>query len=323
MTRYLTDLARRSLTTFAELLQIMLPVMILVRLGNTFGLSEALAWLLAPVMGLAGLPPETGIVWATALLTGVYGGIGAYLVLLPDLGMTVAQHSILCAMILFAHALPVEQAIVRRAGASFLLTSLLRVGAALTYGATVAWICAATGALSEPLEPILLGGGAADAGWGAWAVETAVSLASILVIVALLFALLDGLKALGVLRWTTRLLEPLLRGIGLDPRMAPMTTIGMLLGLTYGGALIIQATKDQQFDARARFLALACLSLSHALIEDTALMLALGADVWIVLVGRLAFTLAIVAALAALLKRWPVSTGRLRKRAREDSRGLR
>ena len=78
--------------------------------------------------------------------------------------------------------------------------------------------------------------------------------------------------------------------------------IGLLLGLTYGGALIIQATKDQDFTPRAKFLALSLLSLSHSLIEDTALMLALGADVWIVLVGRLVFTLALVALIAKTLQ---------------------
>ena len=68
--------------------------MLLVRIGEQFGLSDGLAALLAPVMQLAGLPAETGIVWAVTILTGIYGGAGVYLSLLPALDLTVAQHSI-------------------------------------------------------------------------------------------------------------------------------------------------------------------------------------------------------------------------------------
>ncbi|MDJ0947660.1 MAG: nucleoside recognition domain-containing protein [Alphaproteobacteria bacterium] len=317
MTRYLTALTRRSLSTFADLVRIMLPVMIAVRVGEEFGLSQMLGLVLGPVMSLVGLPPEAGIVWATSLLVGLYGGIGAYLGLLPALDLTVGQHSVLCAMMLFAHAIPIEQAIVRRAGASFTITTLLRVGAALLYGALVAWICGLTQALSTPLELAWLTGELETPGWTSWALATARSLASVLGIIILLFVALDALDRIGATRWITRLLEPVLRAIGLDSRLAPITTIGLLLGLTYGGALVIQSTRDRRFSPRARFLALSCLSLSHALIEDTALMLALGADVWVVLVGRVAFTLAVVAVLARILDRLPEASFRRWRLAQE------
>lgn len=302
MKSYLKNLARRSLESFTSLMKIMLPVMIVIRIGEEFGLSETLGTGLAPVMQLVGLPAETGIVWATALLTGLYGGIGAYIALFPQMDLTVAQGSILCAMMLFAHAIPLEQAIVRRAGASFLLTSCLRIGGALVYGTGVAWICGLSDSLSAPLELGWLPDLGDDPGWNAWAFSTAASLASIFAIIVVLFIGLDLLEKLGIMRRITAAIAPALHAIGLDARLAPLTTIGLLLGLTYGGALIIQATKEQDFTPRAKFLALSLLSLSHSLIEDTALMLALGADVWIVLVGRLVFTLTLVALLAKTLQ---------------------
>lgn len=42
------------------------------------------------------------------------------------------------------------------------------------------------------------------------------------------------------------------------------------------------------------------LLLSHALIEDTVLVVALGASVWVVLVGRVLATLLVIAAMARL-----------------------
>ncbi len=302
MKAYVKNLTRRSLGSFIALVKIMLPVMIVIRVGEEFGLSEGLGTWLAPVMALTGLPPEAGIVWATSMLTGLYGGVGAYIALAGEMNLNVAQASILCAMLLFAHAIPVEQAIVRRAGASFILTSLLRIGGALVYGAMIAWICDVSGALSEPLKIEWLTGGQVDRSWAAWGWATASSLASIFAIILVLFVALDLLEKLGILRRITTALEPALQSIGLDSRLAPLTTIGLLLGLTYGGALIIQATKEQDFTPRAKFLALALLSLCHSLIEDTGLMLALGGDIWIILVGRVVFSLCIVAVLARVLR---------------------
>src|SRR3546814_12487960 len=86
---------------------------------------------------------------------------------------------------------------------------------------------------------------------------------------------------LGITRRITAAMMPLLKVSGLNAQVAPVTTVGVLLGLTYGGALIIDEAEKQNFSARTRFLALARLSLSHSLIEDTLILLALGADIWI------------------------------------------
>ena len=57
MQAYLNTLGRKSLKTFITLMKIMLPVMILVRLGDQIGLTDWLGQMLVPVMSLVGLPP--------------------------------------------------------------------------------------------------------------------------------------------------------------------------------------------------------------------------------------------------------------------------
>jgi hypothetical protein len=109
-------------------------------------------------------------------------------------------------------------------------------------------------------------------------------------------------------------MAPVLRVSGLEPAAAPVTTVGVLLGLTYGGALIIEEADRQQFTARTRFLALAWLSLSHSLIEDTLLFLALGADIWIILLGRVVLTMVLVAALAFAIREPALGAGGTQKR---------
>lgn len=302
MSSYLIGLISRSRRLFWALAKVMLPVMIAVRVGEALGLVDWLGRGLAPVMGLLNLPPEAGLIWMACIFTGLYGGIGALVGFAPQLDLNVAQLSALASLLLFAHAIPVEQAIVRRAGASFWATSALRIGMGACYAAMVGWTCQAFGLLDDPVSLAWLQGSsfAQDAGGNhlAWAGSTLFSLGVTFLIILCLLLLLDAFERLGITRRITAMLTPVLRLSGLDARVAPVTTVGVLLGLTYGGALIIEEAKRQNFPPRTRFLALSWLSLSHSLIEDTLLMLALGADIWVVLVGRVLLTMAVVAILA-------------------------
>ncbi len=314
MRPYLITVLQRSWRMFFSVAKIMLPVMAIVQIAQQLGLVEQIGHIIAPAMALLNLPPEAGIIWATTLLTGLYGGIATLSGLASTLDLTSGQLSALCAMMLLTHALPVEQSVVRRAGASFSVTTVLRIGAALAYGAAASWASHLTGLLDEPVSFDWLRGAsdtaaATQTGFLAWGQATLFSLGLTLIIIVVLVVVLDGLDRLGLTKRFTAALMPLLRMSGLEAQVAPVTTVGVLLGLTYGGALIIEESSKHSFSARTRFLALSWLSLSHALIEDTLLMLALGADIWVVLVGRVLLTMGLIAALAKLTNRgsWRVA----------------
>lgn len=265
--------------------------MLLVRIGEQFGLSDGLAALLAPLMQLVGLPAETGIVWAVTMLTGIYGGAGVYLSLLPALDLTVAQHSILCSMMLFAHALPVEQAVVHRVGANAWITGAVRIIAAIAYGITANWICVETGFLSERLESPITGIFATNPGWTEWLIDTLFYVLVLICAVVGLLLLMDVLKALGSIELLNKLLRPVLSLVGVDRQLAPVATTGVLLGVVYGGALMMDEVRSNNYSKRSVFTAMLLVSLMHALIEDTLVVLAIGANVWIVLIGRVPFAL--------------------------------
>lgn len=309
MLAYPYSVLKRSTRLFLSVARIMIPVMAVVQLAQYVGLVDLIGRIIAPAMGLLNLPPEAGIVWATTAFSGIYPGIAVLSALAGSFHMTAAQLSALAAMMLIAHGLPVEQAIVRRAGAGFAVTTLLRVAAALGYAALVSWLCQATGWLSEPVSLLWLTGsslvGKAAPGVLGWLQGTAFSMAFTFLIITALVVVLDILDRTGITQRFTSALMPVLKVSGLNQQVAPVTTVGVLLGLTYGGALIIEEARQKQFSARTRFLALSWLSLSHSLIEDTLLLMTLGADVWIILVGRVLITLAIVAALARItLRPW-------------------
>lgn len=304
---YIFTTLKRSWRLFLAIAKIMLPVMLLVHLAQHFGVVDALGILLGPVMGALNLPAEAGIIWAATLLTGIYGGIASLSALSGAIDMSAGQLSALAAMMLFAHNIPVEQSIVRRAGASFGATALLRIATAAVYGGVVAWISHLTGWLSDPISVEWLRGAEVISDTPtnsslAWAQATAFSLLLTFVIIIALVVVLDAFDRLGITRRITALITPALRMSGLDSQVAPVTTVGVLLGLSYGGALIIEESKRLEFSARTRFLALSWLSLSHSLIEDTILLVAIGADIWVVLVGRIVVTLAVIAILARLTR---------------------
>ncbi|TAN10376.1 MAG: hypothetical protein EPN34_10680 [Burkholderiaceae bacterium] len=311
MLRYFHDITRRATRMFLTVAAIMLPVMILVYAGERLGLVALAGRGLAPAMAFMGLPAEAGIAWATTILTNIYGGIAVIVAFSGDVPLTVAQMSALGSMMLFAHNLPTEQAVVRRAGASALFTGGLRLLVGAAYGAAVAWACHLGGWLQQPVSLAWLRGGG-EAGSGVpdllpWLVSTARSFLLIWLIISVLVVVLDALERVGFTRRVTRVLAPILRLTGVEERAAPLATVGMLMGLAYGGALIIEASTRERYGRRSLLLALCWLSLYHALLEDTLLIAALGANVWIILVLRGVVTLAIMAGLAALTRpqtRW-------------------
>ncbi len=110
------------------------------------------------------------------------------------------------------------------------------------------------------------------------------------------------MDALDVTRFLNLLLSPLLRLLGIAKDAAPLTVVGLVLGLSYGGGLIIREAQRGHIQPRDVFLASSFMGLCHSLIEDTLIVVALGADIYVVLFGRLVFSVLLVAILARILR---------------------
>lgn len=166
---YVVRIGQRSWYMFLTVTKIMLPVLFFVHLADQIGLVSWVARSISPVMALLSLPPEAGIVWVTTILTNIYGGIATLGALSNSLHLTTAQISALGAMMLFAHNLPMEQAIAQRAGASALITGLLRISVAMIYGGVSAWLLAKFSLLGQPVDLSWLHGETANTTLGFWA----------------------------------------------------------------------------------------------------------------------------------------------------------
>ena len=294
---YLNGLSRRSLHTFWAVGRIMVPILILMRVAEAFGLIEGLSPVLEPFMTLLNLPPEAAIIFVTSLFTGIYGAI-ATLPVLIGLELTAAQVTSICAFILIAHGLPVEQAIVRRAGGSFWGTSLLRIFTGCLAVLLIDLASKTTGFLAEPQSLDHFREFArVDASHLDWALSSLKGLLVLFVILVALLIMMDAFDRFGVTALINRLLAPVMRLSGLDPSVTSITTAGVLLGLSYGGGLIIAKGDDPSITPEAKYYALCWLSLCHGLIEDVAVMVAVGGDFWVLMFGRLILTLVVVRAL--------------------------
>ena len=148
-----------------------------------------------------------------------------------------------------------------------------------------------TGFLSERLESPITEVFATNPGWIEWLIDTLLYVFVLIFAVVALLLLMDVLKALGFIDLLNKLLRPLLSLVGVDRQLAPVATTGVLLGVVYGGALMIDEVRASNYSKRAVFTAMLLVSLMHALIEDTLVVLAIGANLWIVLIGRVPFAL--------------------------------
>jgi hypothetical protein len=327
LSQALVRLLRDALDTYWTLVKVMVPVIVVVRLLQQVGAVEVLGNALGPVMRLVGLPGSMGLVWATAMLINMYAGIVVFTSLGPAASLTVAQVTVLASLILVAHGLPVELRIAQRAGPRLRVIAPLRVLAALLLASILYRTYAALGVLQQPCNP-LIRPSPPEPSWSTWALSQARTLGMIFVIILALLTLLTVLKRLRIIDLLLTPLMPVLRALGMSADAAPVTVIGMTLGLTYGGGLIIRESRSGQLSSRDVFFSVALLSLCHSLIEDTLLMVAIGAHWSGVLVGRLLFSLAVVFLLARIFARMPdekferILTRRTARDETEDARVL-
>ena len=287
--------------TSFTLFKIIIPVSIIVKILSELGLIEVLGNGLSPVMGLVGLPGDFGIVWATTMLTNIYGGMIAFFHLSLTNIYSVAQVTVLATMMLIAHTLPVEVRIAQKAGVRAWFTILLRVGCAFIIGVLLSLIFTKFNLLQNK-NNVIWQPGITDPTLIQWIIDQLRNYAMIFLIILGLMSLIYILKKTGTMQKLNNLMEPGLHILGMSKNAAPVTIIGMTLGLSYGGGLIIQEAKEKMLSKKDAFLSLCLMGLSHSLIEDTLLMVAIGANLIGILGARIIFTIIIMFILIKFIK---------------------
>jgi len=285
----------------------MIPISIIVKLLSEFGLIDTIGVQLAPAMGIVGLPGEFGLVLATAMLVNIYGSFIIFFQLSLTHTYSVAQVTILACMILIAHTLPIEARIAQKAGVRLWYSLFLRIGGAFLFGVILHAIFSSFHLLQQNnvliWKPAYTGPSLAQWAWS----QVSYYLIILLVILGLM-TLMHVLKKTGVLEKINTTLKPGLEQLGMSKHAAMLPIIGMTLGLSYGGGVIVKEAKEKHITKKDIFFSLSFMNLSHSLIEDTLLMLLIGASLASVFVGRILFTVSLMLIIVTIVSRLPKET---------------
>ncbi len=289
------------------LLKIMVPALLLVKVLESVGGTAWLAWCLGPLMSGIGLPGELGLVWATAILTNLYTAMVVFYELSGGASYSAAEVSILGCMILVSHALPVEGAVAKVVGVPWRLTLATRIGGAYLF----AWLVSLGYQMSDRGDypaAMLWQPAASPSGWQQWALSQLQMLVLVFLVLGSLIVLMRTLRYLGVERLLVGMMSPLTYVLSVRPQAANVTIIGLLLGLSFGAGLLIDASRSGEITRRDMCIVICFLGLCHSLIEDTLLILLLGAELLPILGGRILFSLVVMLAIIRMFYRKPIRT---------------
>lgn len=292
----LKPLGRDIVSTTVSLFKIMIPMLILIRVAETYGGVVFISELLEPFMTLLGLPGSMALVWATTLLTNIYGGI--VVLVNTDVALTVAQVTVLSSLLLVCHTLPIESMISKKAGIPFFITTLLRVGGGFLFAWLQSVYYATTETGQELAEILWQNDATVYESHLDWAIGQTGNLLTVFIVIALLLTLLRILKLLKIEQVMSMLMMPLLKILQVSKDAANLAVIGITLGLSYGGGLIINEAQKGTLAVKDVLMTILLLNLLHSIIEDTALVMLLGAEFNMVFWGRIVFSVLVVAVIS-------------------------
>ena len=289
------------ITVSWALFRVMIPTLIVVKVAQETGLVYWLNLAFDPITQFIGLQRELTIVLTTTILTNPYAG----LMVLASNGIpsdfSVAQASILASFMLFTHAIPVELAISRQAGAKVIFLALVRILSAIIYCFLIHHALIYLNLFQE-LAAFTLLELKETSSLGSWIIEQIKGLFFIQVVIIVLLFFLEFLKLIGIERLIRFLMNPFLKMLGISNDASTIIVVGLTIGLGFGGGLMIKDVRAGNVEERDAVCALLFINLFHSLIEDTSLVMLLGPSLVIILFVRAIFVICIAFIIIKLIK---------------------
>lgn len=301
------SLIGKSLTSsfqlWIKLMLMIIPINLTVKICEEIGLISVFGDLLKPVMVMVGLPGIIGLVWAVTLMTNLWAGALLFVSLAAVETLTTAQVTVLGIMMLMAHGLPLELRMVQKCGVSLMFALVLRVVSALGLAYLFNLAFMSLDLLQTPAEILLDVSSGDNHSWANWLVDQLKSYGLVLSMLMVLVLFLDYLKHYGLVYRLGRLFATYLSLIGVSRQCAPITLVGMTLGLVYGGALLIREVETGEMHEDEISISVVSMNLFHSIIEDTIIVVLMGAALFWVLVVRFAFTVIVMKTLSIALEK--------------------
>lgn len=307
MTTYL-DTAKSGILTGIEkgwrgyvwLLRILLPISFLTVLLDHFGLIQRMDFLFKPIMNLISMPPAAAIPLVVGMLTGIYGGIAAMIVL----PFTVNQMTLMAIFLLISHNLVQEGVVQGKSGLNPLKATLIRLTASIVTVIVVAQFLDVSAGIQA--TAIAAAPQAKKTLWEvvhAWGVSTFFLGIKIFLIVMALMIVLCLLKAFDTIPFLVKILKPFLKLMGLDERVGLLWLTAVVFGIAYGAAVIVEEAKEGNFSAEELERLHISIGINHSMVEDPTLFATLGLSVFWLWIPRL-ITAIVAVFLFDIWKKW-------------------
>lgn len=285
------DVLRRSLRpsikTAIWLFKIMLPVTLIVSILSYLGLIERFSVFATPLFSFMGLDGKAAIPFITGIFTNIYAAIAVMASLSLDFRMV----TILATMTLISHNMIIECKIQQKAGSSILYTATLRILSSLVAGFALNLILPSdfTGTLLMPVAKesystfidMLLG----------WGYSSLMMGVQVVIILFSLNVLQNLLRSLNLIEKMKRPLAPVMAILGLPVSTSILWIIANTLGLAYGGMAIVDELEKGEVSLPDVRLMNTSIALTHSLLEDSLLFIALGVGVFWVVIPRVLFSI--------------------------------
>lgn len=271
------------------LLKIILPVSLAVSLSQYYGIIDYLAGYMHPLFNLIGLPGATAIVFITSIFLPLYASIAV----MTSLAITMREATILAVMCLICHNLLVECAVTKKTGSPFTGMVVLRISAAFV---AAFFLNAVLPANDNPFAQLTDTGQAETlyAVLEGWLITSLWIIVTIAVIVTLLMIIQRILAEFRLADLISRPLQPLMRLFGLPGNSSFLWIVGNVVGLAYGGAVMVDMVEEGKITLEETNTVNHHLAISHSLLEDTLLFVALGINFWIIVGTRLLLAMVVV-----------------------------
>jgi hypothetical protein len=275
-------LFHKALSTAWWMIKIMLPVSFAVMLLQYFGWLEVIASVFKPVFSLIGVGGEGALVFITSVLLNIYAAIAV----IGTIGFGIREITILAIMCLIAHNLIIETAIQKKTGSQALRMVILRISMAIIAGFLFNWLLPA----STDVQHIVTKAGqhlTLTEVLKNWVFDSVfLSFKVIGIIIGLMF-IQRFLEYMGIMRRLSAAFRPLMKPFGLSENTSFHWLIANVVGLTYGSAIMIEQVESGKLKLHDADLLNHHVGISHSLLEDTLLFVAIGVSAWWIIFPRL------------------------------------
>jgi spore maturation protein SpmB len=284
-----------AIKTGLWLLSITVPVSFAVLVMKLTGLLQIVARLFEPLFSFFGLPGESAIVFVTACFLNIYSCIAV----IETLGLTGRTVTILALMCLISHNLPVESAVQKRTGTNIFRITMVRLIASFVGAFTLNLLLpedSQQNIVNSANSAIIVNGVWIEI--KSWLFDISYLCTKIMILVMGLMILQRVLEEFRVTHFLSRLMKYPLMILGVPHEAAFLWIVANTLGLAYGAGVIVDHVESGRLTREHANILNYHIGISHSLLEDTCLFLAIGVSVWWITIPRI-----ILAAIVVWIKR--------------------